>query len=92
MRLSLRSSGWASPRFSFHSRISAASSGLIMIRASDPPMNWRRSRLRTGSPDWTSDKLILMNLILSQRRILKCPYGPIMGLLWHLIAHYGLSQ
>ena len=41
-RLSLRSSGSASPRFSFHSRISAASSGLMMIRASDPPMKSRR--------------------------------------------------
>ena len=36
------SSGSASPRFSFHSRMSAASSALMMIRASEPPMNWRR--------------------------------------------------
>ena len=42
MRLSLRSIGSTSPRFSFQSRISAASSGLIMIRASDPPMKSRR--------------------------------------------------
>ena len=41
-RLSTRSSGSASPRFSFHSRISAASSGLMMIRASEPPMKSRR--------------------------------------------------
>ena len=34
--------GSASPRFSFHNRMSAASSGLMMIRASDPPMNRRR--------------------------------------------------
>jgi hypothetical protein len=33
----------SSPRFSFQSRTSAGSSGLMMIRASDPPMNWRRS-------------------------------------------------
>ncbi len=38
-RLSLKSSGSVSPRFSFQSRISAASSGLMMILASDPPMN-----------------------------------------------------
>ena len=37
-----RSSGSASPRFSFHSRISAASSGLMMIRASEPPTKWCR--------------------------------------------------
>ena len=42
-RLSDRSSGSTSPRFSFHNRISAASSGLIMIRASEPPMKSRRS-------------------------------------------------
>ncbi len=42
-RLSLKSSGSASPRFSFHSRFRAVSSGLIMIRASDPPMKSRRS-------------------------------------------------
>ena len=42
MRLSLRSIGSTSPRFSFHNRISAASSGLMMIRASDPPMKRRR--------------------------------------------------
>src|SRR5580692_8566535 len=42
MRLSLRSSGSASPRFSFQSRISADSSGLMMIRASEPPRNCRR--------------------------------------------------
>jgi hypothetical protein len=43
MRLPDRSSGSAAPRFSFHSRINGASSGLMMIRASDPPMNCRRS-------------------------------------------------
>ena len=42
MRLPDRSSGSTLPRFSFHSRISAASSGLMMIRASDPPMKSRR--------------------------------------------------
>ena len=42
MRSPLRSAGSASPRFSCHSRISAASSGLIMIRASEPPRNCRR--------------------------------------------------
>jgi hypothetical protein len=41
-RLSLKSTGSASPRFSFHSRISAASSGLMMILASEPPMKSRR--------------------------------------------------
>jgi len=46
MRLSLRSSGSASPRFSFHSRISAASSPAMMIRASEPPTNRRRSARR----------------------------------------------
>jgi hypothetical protein len=40
----LRSAGSASPRFSFHSRIRAASSGLMMIRAFEPPMKrWRFS-------------------------------------------------
>ena len=32
-----RSSGSTSPRFSFHSRISAASSSPMIIRASEPP-------------------------------------------------------
>src|SRR5208337_849965 len=41
-RLPDRSSGSTSPRFSRHSRISAASSGLIIIRASEPPMKSRR--------------------------------------------------
>ena len=41
-RLSLKSSGSASPRFSFHRRMSAASSALMMIRASEPPMKRRR--------------------------------------------------
>jgi hypothetical protein len=43
MRLPDKSSGSLSPRFSRQRRIKAASSGPIMIRASDPPMNWRRS-------------------------------------------------
>jgi hypothetical protein len=38
-----RSSGTTSPRFSRHSRVSIASSLPMMIRASDPPMKWRRS-------------------------------------------------
>src|SRR5208282_2968894 len=42
-RLSLRSIGSTSPRFSFHNRINAASSGFMMIRASDPPTKSRRS-------------------------------------------------
>ena len=44
-RLSLRSSGSLSPRFSRRRRINAASSALMMIRASEPPMNKRRSTL-----------------------------------------------
>src|SRR5208283_689774 len=43
MRLSLRSSGSASPRFSFHSRINAVLSGFMMTLASQPPINRRRS-------------------------------------------------
>ena len=43
MRLPDRSSGSTSPRFSRHSRIRAASSSPMMIRASEPPMKWRRS-------------------------------------------------
>ena len=42
MRSPLKSVGATSFRFSCRSRISAASSGLMMIRASDPPMNWWR--------------------------------------------------
>ena len=42
MRLPDRSSGSASPRFSRHRRIRAASSLPIMIRASEPPMKERR--------------------------------------------------
>ena len=57
-RLSLRSSGSASPRFSFHSRMSAASSGLMMIRASEPPMKWRRSGFMGGAPPISSLRLI----------------------------------
>src|SRR6266404_147370 len=41
MRLPDRSSGPASPRFSRHSRMSAASSSPIMTRASEPPMKVR---------------------------------------------------
>ena len=44
MRLPERSSGSASPRFSRQSRTRAASSLPMMIRASEPPMNERRSR------------------------------------------------
>jgi hypothetical protein len=39
MRLALKSSGSASPRFSFHSRIAPPRHGLMMILASEPPMN-----------------------------------------------------
>ena len=42
MRLPDRSSASASPRFSRHRRIRAASSLPMMIRASEPPMNERR--------------------------------------------------
>src|SRR5262245_13176932 len=42
-RLPARSSGSASPRFSRHSWIKAASSLSMMIRASEPPMEERRS-------------------------------------------------
>ena len=42
MRLSERSSGSASPRFSRHSRSRAPSSSPIMMRASEPPMKLRR--------------------------------------------------
>ena len=45
MRLPDRSSGSASPRFSRHNRISAASSSPIMTRASEPPMKRRRVRV-----------------------------------------------
>ena len=43
MRLPERSSGSTSPRFSRQSRSRAASSSPMMIRASEPPMNVRRS-------------------------------------------------
>ena len=43
MRLPDRSSGSASPRFSRHRRIRAASSLPMMIRASEPPIKERRS-------------------------------------------------
>jgi hypothetical protein len=39
-----RSSGTSSPRFSRQSRNRAFSSLPMMIRASEPPMKWRRSR------------------------------------------------
>ena len=42
MRLPDKSSGSAAPRFSRHSRTSAASLAPIMIRASEPPMKSRR--------------------------------------------------
>ena len=45
MRLPERSSGSVSPRFSRHRRNRAASSFPMMIRASEPPINWRRSLL-----------------------------------------------
>ena len=43
IRLSERSSGSTSPRFSRQRRSSAASSSPMMIRASEPPMKERRS-------------------------------------------------
>ena len=43
MRLADRSSGSASPRFSRHSLSRAASSFPMMVRASEPPINCRRS-------------------------------------------------
>ena len=43
IRLSERSSGSTSPRFSRHSRNRAVSSSPMMIRASEPPMKDRRS-------------------------------------------------
>src|SRR5262245_55501693 len=45
MGLPDKSSGSTSPRFSRHRRASAASSLPMMIRASEPPMNQRRSEL-----------------------------------------------
>jgi hypothetical protein len=73
IRLSLRSSGSASPRFSFQSRISAASSGLMMIRASDPPMNWRRpSRI-------FSLHCVFKDFLLQKISVIILPRDPIQG-------------
>ena len=44
MRLPERSSGSTSPRFSRQRRTRALSSSPMMIRASEPPMKWRRSK------------------------------------------------
>ena len=43
-----RSRGAASPRFSRHRRWSAFSSLPMIVRASEPPMNWRRSTCATS--------------------------------------------
>jgi hypothetical protein len=47
-RLPDKSSGSTSPRFSFHSRTRAALSSPMMIRASEPPMKYRRSLFSRG--------------------------------------------
>ena len=72
MRLPDRSSGSTSPRFSRHSRTRAASSLPIMIRASEPPMKWRRLEKR-GVTD-TSDFILLLRAYNS-RAGYSHPYG-----------------
>ena len=52
IRTSERSCGASSPRFSRQSRNSAFSSLPMMIRESEPPMNWRRSTLCVALLIW----------------------------------------
>src|SRR5262245_35249398 len=70
MRLPERSSGSASPRFSRHRRINAASSLPMMTRASEPPMKSRRLSLGfVHTLDFTSSSWIKNDVSFGNRDI-----------------------
>jgi hypothetical protein len=68
-RLLFRSLGSTSPRFSRHSWISADSSALMTIRASEPPMKCRRAGFVARGAPIRSLRVIIIGVLVCLRRL-----------------------